>query len=53
MYKFGKAEQKIKIIIPPYMKGIGESITMNLDKEHFFTDEMTLDYMVSNFIKDF
>jgi len=53
MYKFGKAEQKIKIIIPPYMKGMGESITMNLDKEHFYTDEMTLDYMVSNFIKDF
>lgn len=53
MYKFGKAEQKIKIVIPPYMKGMNESLTMNLDKENFYANEMTLDYMVSNFLKDF
>lgn len=53
MYKFGKAEQKIKIVIPPYMKGMGESIIMNLDKEAFYANDMTLDYMVSNFLKDY
>ena len=53
MYKPGKAEQKIKIIIPAYMKGIGESITMNLEKEKFYSNEMTLDFMVNNFLKDF
>ena len=53
MYKFGKAEQKIKIVIPPYMKGMGESITMNLEKEAFYANDMTLDFMVKNFLKDY
>jgi hypothetical protein len=53
MYKFAKVEQKIKIVIPPYIKGMGQSITMNLDKESFYDNEMTLDYMVTNFLKDF
>ena len=53
MYKFAKVEQKIKIVISPYIKGMGQSITMNLDKESFYDNEMTLDYMVTNFLKDF
>tara|TARA_B110000285_G_C15123921_1_gene618954 strand:+ start:984 stop:1121 length:138 start_codon:yes stop_codon:yes gene_type:complete len=39
--------------VPPYMKGIGESLTMNLDKDKFCSSEMTVDFMVSHFLKDF
>jgi hypothetical protein len=35
------------------MKGIGESLTMNLEKEKFCSSEMTIDFMVNNFLKDF
>jgi hypothetical protein len=52
MWKAGE-QQKIKIIVPPYMKGIGESITMNFNKDKFCSNEMTIDYMVENFLKDF
>ena len=53
MYKPGKAEQKIKIIIPPYMKGMGDSISIEIDKAKFYANEMTIDYMVTNSLKDY
>jgi len=53
MYKAVVSEQKIKIVIPAYMKNMGDSMNINLVKEKFFSPMMTLDYLVNNFLKDF
>lgn len=51
-YKAEGDVQKIKIVIPSYIKNIGESITLNFDRKQFNSDTMTLDYMTNNILKD-
>lgn len=53
MFKAIKVDQKIQIVIPPYMKDMDDFISICVGKDLFGSKDMTLDYMVNNLLKDF